>query len=142
MARHALGLARSEFNAYLDGSDRAYPNPTTRRGTPWQDRSPLDLWLTATTVTAASRDVLGLGSGGVVVCPSRYAPARVTCGPHAPAGTAQVGGSLALAETPDQRCQPRRTRPKDNDRAPPGDGGVRRGLCSASVLETSFRPHT
>jgi hypothetical protein len=28
-------------------------NPTTRRGTPWQERSPFDLWPTATAVTAA-----------------------------------------------------------------------------------------
>jgi hypothetical protein len=28
-------------------------NPTTRRGTPWQDRSPNDLWHTATAVIAA-----------------------------------------------------------------------------------------
>ncbi len=28
-------------------------NPTTRRGTPWQDRSPIDLWPTAPAVTAA-----------------------------------------------------------------------------------------
>ena len=28
-------------------------NPTTRRGTPWQDRSPSDLWPTATAATAA-----------------------------------------------------------------------------------------
>jgi hypothetical protein len=28
--------------------------PTTRRGTPWQERSPYDLWPTATAVTAAS----------------------------------------------------------------------------------------
>ncbi|GFJ87232.1 hypothetical protein Prum_008740 [Phytohabitans rumicis] len=60
------------------------------------------------------------GQAASGVCPGRYAPARATCGPHAPAGTAQVGGSQALAETPDQHCQPRGTRPKDNDRAPPG----------------------
>jgi hypothetical protein len=28
-------------------------NPTTRRGTPWQERSPSGLWPTATAVTAA-----------------------------------------------------------------------------------------
>ncbi|BCB76902.1 hypothetical protein GCM10022251_48450 [Phytohabitans flavus] len=36
-----------------------------------------------------------------------FAPVRVTCGPYAPAGTAQVGGSLALAEISDPRCQVR-----------------------------------
>ncbi|BCB77586.1 hypothetical protein GCM10022251_68790 [Phytohabitans flavus] len=36
-----------------------------------------------------------------------FAPVRVSGGPYAPAGTAQVGGSLALAEIPDPRCRVR-----------------------------------
>src|SRR6266542_2576559 len=35
------------------GHPAARATPTTRRGTPWQDRSPFDLWLAASAVTAA-----------------------------------------------------------------------------------------
>ena len=34
-----------------------------------------------------------------------FARLRASCGPYAPAGTAPAGGSPALAETPDLRCQ-------------------------------------
>jgi hypothetical protein len=39
------------------------------------------------------------------------APVRLSCGPHAPAGTAQAGGSQALAETPGPRCRLREPSP-------------------------------
>jgi len=35
------------------GQVTARANPTTRRGTPWQERSPSELWPTATAATAA-----------------------------------------------------------------------------------------
>jgi hypothetical protein len=65
------------------------------------------------------RDVLGFGvRRRLGIWSGRYAPVRITCGPHAPAGTAAVGGSPALAETPDHRCQPRNTRPKTRAKRP------------------------
>jgi hypothetical protein len=38
-------------------------NPTTRRGPPWQDRSPFDLWHTVTAVIAAPSQATS-GPGG------------------------------------------------------------------------------
>src|SRR2546426_1926936 len=67
------------------------PNPTTRRGTPWQDRSPFDLWPTATAVTAApsqgqhpahTRHAISTREHQKGGAPTRSAPTR--CGQHLP----------------------------------------------------------
>src|SRR5947207_6207664 len=75
------------------GQTTARATPTTRRGTPWQDRSPFDLWPAATATQAASsqgpppahtRHAISTREHQTGGAPTRTAPTRRAHPPRPP----------------------------------------------------------
>src|SRR6266536_4577130 len=129
------------------------PNPTTRRGTPRQERSPSALWPTATAVTAASsqghhpahpRLAISTREHQTGGAPTRSAPTRRGHPPRSPPGPqvpgapatpgAQDRSALNTAQPPTKNTPNRHNAVHTLDKAVPHQGLGRAGPSTAAAI--------